>query len=830
MKSIRYIPYFIIVLSLSCLYSCSAEGKYVTPFSAEYYNCGQGIEAVVEKHLSPGGKTEREIEYRFDSTGKLLFERIFSDNIQDTVIYGYNGLKLERIEQAGKNYRLNYNNSGELSGIVCSQKNKEGVWVPEYERTFVYFDDGKLLRDNIDYSGKDNESTTYVYYANGRIKSSVRRNSQETVEVICDSVSGRVAEERYYTRNPSKLSRTYSYSYTVDSSGYWTVAVIKDARGRVSGKIVREFPVFDSLIPVPGKGFSADIKPVKPVRSVADYVGSVELRWEAVNTGNNAPSKVLFLIVMGLTLLLSCGYMIWMHSKHALFSNFSGIITNDYGIKRMWMFNKEPYIKVVACIGLVFAAFLSAIAVLLAIGGVTYGLLWLLKIILLVIIWVGSVALVLGILAVLFAKSSGGCLPIIIGGIIVGFEEQIKSFGERCVEWGFGFMQELNIFNWGIGLITEFWDVILAVFFIPIVVFAVIAIFIIVSVYLLMGIEIAIMKLYSIRRPCPSCGSTRTPEYWVDEHHRHPIPLHPGMYGVFRQFNPSTGKMIPTMLLNGKGRLFRKCRNCGILIRPGARKTVGTEKHIGIVGHRSSGKSYLLYSALDELHKYFGDRFSQVDADYDTNIESNVMRINKGRSIQTDVKDAYRAVQVMIDRKMNPVPYHLFFYDVAGEKFNQASRASKTAMEFYRNVQTVIFVIDPAMIDDSFCNVSDRMKKWSAEHYSPEKFSIEGILSTLKTILEGVGRKTKDIDCVFICTKRDTGYFEACNPLLPTKIVLSSDYIEKFMRNELGLGNLINSANGSFRNVSYAATSTTGTYKKQLTEVFLKILNRMNVS
>ena len=137
MKSIRYIPYFIIVLSLSCLYSCNAEGKYVTPFSAEYYNCGQEIEAVVEKHLSPGGKTEREIEYRFDSTGKLLFERIFSDNIQDTVIYVYNGLKLERIEQAGKNYRLNYNNSGELSGIVCSQKNKEGVWVPEYERTFV---------------------------------------------------------------------------------------------------------------------------------------------------------------------------------------------------------------------------------------------------------------------------------------------------------------------------------------------------------------------------------------------------------------------------------------------------------------------------------------------------------------------------------------------------------------------------------------------------------------------------------------------------------------------------------------------------------------------
>ena len=345
-------------------------------------------------------------------------------------------------------------------------------------------------------------------------------------------------------------------------------------------------------------------------------------------------------------------------------------------------------------------------------------------------------------------------------------------------------------------------------------------------VFFLMGLEFSVMKVYSVRRPCPSCGSTHTPEYWVDEHHRHPVPLHPGVYGVFTQKNPETGKKVPTMLFNGKGKLLRKCSNCGSFMKADADKTFGTEKHIGIVGHRSSGKSFLLYTALGTLKNYFGDRVSQIDAEYDTNIAENIKRIEKGLSIQTDLKDSYKAVQVMLNRKMNPVPYHLFFYDVAGEKFNQASTASKTAMDFYRNVQTIVFVIDPAMIDYSFNPPSENIEKWLSKHSSPEHFSADGTFSTLKNILESVGRKTKSIDFMFICVKADTGYLEACN--YPTT---GDDLgIEQFMREELGLSNLVDAAKGSFRNVKFDIASVNPAFRERLTSLFISILKNLGVS
>ena len=315
-------------------------------------------------------------------------------------------------------------------------------------------------------------------------------------------------------------------------------------------------------------------------------------------------------------------------------------------------------------------------------------------------------------------------------------------------------------------------------------------------------------------------------EYWVDEHHKHPVPLHPGVYGVFTQRNPETGKKVPTMLFNGKGKLLRKCSSCGNFMKADAEKTFGTEKHIGIVGHRSSGKSYLLYTALGELKNYFGDRASQMDAEYDTNIDANFKRIAIGGNIQTDLKDSYKAVQLIVNRKMNPVPYHLFFYDVAGEKFNQASTASKTAMDFYRNVQMIMFVIDPAMVDYSFNPPSENIEKWLTKHASPEHFSTDGTFSTLKNILESVGRKTKNIDFMFVCVKADTGYLEACS--YPTS---GEDLgIEQFMREELGLSNLVDAAKGSFRSVKFDISSVKPEFRERLTSLFVNVLRHLGVS
>ena len=232
-------------------------------------------------------------------------------------------------------------------------------------------------------------------------------------------------------------------------------------------------------------------------------------------------------------------------------------------------------------------------------------------------------------------------------------------------------------------------------------------------------------------------------------------------------------------------------------------QSYGTEKHIGFVGNRSSGKSYLTYTLLDGIMKQYGSDARQIDSDHDTDISANASRVKSDAGIQTDLRDSYRAIQLILQQKLRPLPYHLFFYDVAGEKFNQKSTASKTAMDFYRNVEQIIFIIDPTTMDFSYSACSDKMEEWLKRNGSPERFSTEGVFSTLNSILEAAGRKAKSIDFIFAMVKSDMGYTKHCG----YSADMSEKDIEEFMRQELNLSNIINVAKGSFNKVEFVATS-----------------------
>lgn len=831
MKQNNHIFRLLFALSVSCITACNTQQskKYTLPdsFKAVSFSCPTNADMVEENEYDKRGKLIRTSKYNINSNGLITSVSVNRNDIDysSSFKYIYSGTKLENVESENRKAEIIYNENNQLQTVRFSRTEGEEV-TPEYEDVYEYTPEGKLKLHYTNYWESDSESTEYVYHPNGKLASTVSRGLQFANEEEYDSISGRLVAEREYEGDPLKLKSTYYYSYTDDDNGNWIKAVKKNKRGKVVARLERIYTLGNNV-----NSENSDVQvaaltsPVATGNFIKDYISDAEYRFMENNASNNTPTGILFVVLLGLTLLFAWGYYRWAHKKHDLFNNFGGQV-NSNGMKRLWMFNKEPYLKVGISILLLLLAFVSAIIFLLAVGGVTYGILFVIKWILIAIVWIGWICLVLGALVVFFGKEPVGCLPTIIGAVIVYFEEPIRNFGDSIVEWGFSFMNDLNLFSWGFGLFTNFWDVILATFLTPMVIFSAFAILIMIIVFLLMGLEFSVMKVYSVRRPCPSCGSTHTPEYWVDEHHKHPVPLHPGVYGVFTQKNPETGEKVPTMLFNGKGKLLRKCTSCGSFMKADADKTFGTEKHIGIVGHRSSGKSFLLYTALGALKSYFGDRVSQIDAEYDTNIEDNIRRIEKGLSIQTDLKDSYKAVQVMINRKMNPVPYHLFFYDVAGEKFNQASTASKTAMDFYRNVQTVVFVIDPAMIDYSFNPPSENIEKWLSKHSSPEHFSADGTFSTLKNILESVGRKTKSIDFMFICVKADTGYLEACS--YPTT---GDDLgIEQFMREELGLSNLVDAAKGSFRNVKFDIASVNPAFRERLTSLFISILKNLGVS
>lgn len=831
MKQKYHIVNLLFVLSVFCITACNTKEskQYILPdtFKAASFSCPTNADMVEENEYDKRGNLIRTSKYNINSNGLITSVSVNRNDIDysSSFKYIYSGTKLDNVESDNRKVEIIYNESNQLQTVRYSRI-EGGEETPEYEDVYEYTPEGKVKLHYTNYWESDSESTEYAYHPNGKLASTVSRGLQFANEEEYDSISGRLVAEREYEGDPLKLKSTYYYSYTDDDNGNWIKAVKKNKRGKVVARLERIYTLGNNV-----NSENSDVQiaaiasPVATGNFIKDYISDAEYRLMENNASNNTPTGILFVVLLGLTLLFAWGYYRWAHKKHDLFNNFGGQV-NSNGMKRLWMFNKEPYLKVGISILLLLLAFVSAIILLLAVGGVTYGILFVIKWILIAIVWIGWICLVLGGLAVFFGKEPAGCLPMIIGGVIVFFEKPIRNFGDSIVEWGFSFMNDLNLFSWGLGLFTKFWDVILATFLTPMVIFSAFAILIMIIVFLLMGLEFSVMKVYSVRRPCPSCGSTHTPEYWVDEHHKHPVPLHPGVYGVFTQKNPETGEKVPTMLFNGKGKLLRKCTNCGSFMKADADKTFGTEKHIGIVGHRSSGKSFLLYTALGTLKNYFGDRVSQIDAEYDTNIEDNIRRIEKGLSIQTDLKDSYKAVQVMINRKMNPVPYHLFFYDVAGEKFNQASTASKTAMDFYRNVQTVVFVIDPAMIDYSFNPPSENLEKWLSKHSSPEHFSADGTFSTLKNILESVGRKTKSIDFMFICVKADTGYLEACS--YPTT---GDDLgIEQFMREELGLSNLVDAAKGSFRNVKFDIASVNPAFRERLTSLFISILKNLGVS
>ena len=82
------------------------------------------------------------------------------------------------------------------------------------------------------------------------------------------------------------------------------------------------------------------------------------------------------------------------------------------------------------------------------------------------------------------------------------------------------------------------------------------------------------------------------------------------------------------------------------------------------------------------------------------------------------------------------------------------------------------------------------------------------------------------IDFIFVCVKADLGYFEACGQTI-TDANLD---IERFMRDELGLNNLIDATMGSFHSVRFCTSSVKPQYKDKLTKLFVDTLKKMGVS
>ena len=545
------------------------------------------------------------------------------------------------------------------------------------------------------------------------------------------------------------------------------------------------------------------------------YLEGVKDRFEMLSN-DHAGSTVLLIIVLSLTvlgtvLLMCTVFRPPLFRRHVLADN----------VRRMWMYDSAIYLNVLSFFGIILGCFVASVLLLALVGGVAWLLAWLLKIIFWIIIVVGIIATIAGAIGA-YARSEVAAL-LVVGIPILIFNGTLREWGKSVVDASFRFLNRVNMIGWTYGFVTSLWDVILFVVLFPVAVFLIVALSIILFNTLLKSIDYIFTRVYSIKQPCPCCGSTKTP-YYIVGGKEHPIKLQPGMYGIFRQYSPETNQYLPTMLLNGKGKLTRKCAECLAIVNPDSTFSYGTEIHIGIVGPRSSGKSYLLYSGLGRLISHYPEKVHQVDTDQNTNISDKEARIKKGSGIQTSNANQYRAIQVMVTpKKTRPVPYHMFFYDVAGEKFDAYSSNSATAMSFYQNVQSIVYIIDPSMIDFAGLSASENILTWVKTVNKGEVHNPQGAFSVMVNILETAGRRPKEIDFCFICTKADLGYFEEDNY---DRLTLTEDEIRTFLVKSLGLVNLVNAAENTYRNVHYYQVSVMDKGEDRVRKLFEDLIEQ----
>lgn len=811
----------ILLVFLLLLVSCKREYTGYRPYDWNFYGVNK-VHRICERVYDKSSRPKTITTYEFSKDGNILsiYDVSLSGVDSTGTIFNYN----ERNELVSvSTMRYIYSNRLDASGNLVredyvtstsSDGRKTG-----YYKEYKYNQRGQIIKKVSCEYDKEPFNTQYEYWDNGKMRSyEVTTVDGAKTVYDCDTL-GNVVKKRVYSKR-GNLRETYTTEYKYDSLNNWVA--------KNTYKNNRFFERVDRVNEYFARNINVDVKKAQYAKKVSDmdYLESVKYRLTHFGFTDKIPSSTLLWVILGLGLLFFVVFMSMWGAN--IFEGFLGKPDAGTGMMRTWVFNSNPYLRTLKLFGILLLSFALSFLVLIILGLLLWGLFWVIKIFFIILVWIGYATLALGVLGFFFSNKGAGCGSIVFGGIIVMLKDTLNSWGASLVGWAERFLYNLNLASWTYELVLNYWDVILLVVFLPLVLALSIAVIIMLVTVVLRGSEFLLVKAYNIRCSCPVCGAHEF-EYLVGGE-EHPVSLCPGIYGIFHQTSPKNGEKLPTMLLNGKARLPRKCKSCGSIINMHGENVMGTEAHIGIVGARGSGKSYLLYSALDILKESLADDFKQVDIAMGNRLEDNIERIKNNDGIQTVVRDQYRAVQVtLFTDNRSIIPYHLFFYDVAGETFNSQSLRSRSGMDFYKNVKSIIFVLDPMMADVSRSQCSETFTEWvKKRNKDNEKYDVDATITMCVSILLQAGRKTKDIDFFFVCSKGDLGYLEACG--YPAMEVCDSDIVRQFLVNTMGLVNAVNEVENSFKSCSYAVVSTRPHKTTQLSAIMGTVLKGQGVN
>ncbi len=508
---------------------------------------------------------------------------------------------------------------------------------------------------------------------------------------------------------------------------------------------------------------------------------------------------------------------------------------NFYYMQRKFYYGITSYLGVLSVAGLIVAAIIAGVLTVMLVGGAVWLILAIVWVLMYILIIVGWLSIIAGVLCFFFGDKEQGCLwglLAIIGGVIVAFTDAITDFGEAVLDAGFSFFRHLYILDFARDLVVLYWQPALMVMAIPLVIFFAFVLITLLVSGILMLTEYIVMRRYNIKNPCPVCQHASEPAIYLEQGYELPVPLHPGKYGLFKIKHPVTGKKMPTMLFNGKDALVRKCKHCGNRISA----DMGTEKHIALAGVAESGKTTLVYRIIAELMSKYPNAVSFTDVlQSDYRMMEDIKYIAQEGYIENFPEKTTvgqrRAIQLRIDRGLNMF-YRLFINDVGGELYamnSMNSTDSALTAQFVRNVESIVFLVDPMTIDFSDCDVSDEFKIWLNTHKSDnQKINIFDAFSRLCEFFSSQHMSKGEISRInfnIVLVKSDMGYLSKIDTSMP-------EAIQGFMRSDMGLDRLIADIYNTFKenNIHYVAFSATEKSEQKsnagmLADMLLKQLN-----
>ncbi|MDE6577798.1 MAG: hypothetical protein K2K58_06480 [Muribaculaceae bacterium] len=482
------------------------------------------------------------------------------------------------------------------------------------------------------------------------------------------------------------------------------------------------------------------------------------------------------------------------------------------GMRRTFFFNSQPYTAIIFVTLFLAGAVAAAVVSLITLGAVVYGLLWLVKILCYILVWVGIIMCV-GCAIAIFSGDWKFIIGVILGGVIWYYDDKIEAFAEASADTGLKFFNEFNILNYSLDITLQYWKPVLTCIAAPIALFLALAVIWLLIAGILILLEKIVTGRYNIKHPCPHCHQPSEPARYLSKSDEgyleipNDIKLRPGMYGLFHITHPVTLEKMPTMIMNGRDKLARACANCGNRIQADE----GTEVHLAMVGSPQAGKSTLTYRIIAELFSRAGEQrvsFTDVKGTIkDRQLIDKVKAIAEKNMIEdanlpskTALNDL-ASTQLIIRRNHTPVPYRLFINDVGGELFDiENQRQSQNATRFFHDIDSILFLIDPLTTDFSDCEPSPEYAEWVSKcaSYGVAKLKVKDLQDTVDNQIKLHGNSPKRINLNIVLPKIDMDY-------LPADIDINSqEDLRRYLIDEMGLGSFMHWA-GQFRSVSIFA-------------------------